>query len=196
MRTKTSTSEVTRERILLAATDLFLAKGYEQTTTREITKVLNVTQPALYHYFGDKEALFVEVIKRVGKQVSDGMLVILSQSYDQPSDQLVAMTQVIVRRHPRDVFTLIHGSFNLLSLANQRELGLVFGRDYVAPIAKFFDQEALNLRQHVDSRVASSFYITSLAPLFGDFHRLNGTVDMTERIQQLLDLILYGVSER
>ncbi|GMA66932.1 hypothetical protein GCM10025884_05590 [Leuconostoc gelidum subsp. gelidum] len=54
----------------------------------------------------------------------------------------------------------------------------------------------MKLRQHVDSRVASSFYITSLAPLFGDFHRLNGTLDMTERIQQLLDLILYGVSER
>ncbi|AFS39783.1 MAG: TetR/AcrR family transcriptional regulator [Leuconostoc gelidum] len=196
MITKKSTSEVTRERILLAATELFLAKGYEQTTTREITKVLNITQPALYHYFGDKEALFVEVIKRVGKQVSDSMHLILSQTYEQPRDQLVAMTQVIVTRHPRDVFTLIHGSFNVLSLENQRELGIVFGRDYVKPIAIFFDQEALKLRQHVDSRVASSFYITSLAPLFGDFHRLNGTLDMTERIQQLLDLILYGVSER
>lgn len=181
---------------MLAATELFLAKGYEQTTTREITKVLNITQPALYHYFGDKEALFVEVIKRVGKQVSDSMHLILSQTYEQPRDQLVAMTQVIVTRHPRDVFTLIHGSFNVLSLENQRELGIVFGRDYVKPIAIFFDQEALKLRQHVDSRVASSFYITSLAPLFGDFHRLNGTLDMTERIQQLLDLILYGVSER
>lgn len=196
MITKKSTSEVTRERILLAATELFLAKGYEQTTTREITKVLNITQPALYHYFGDKEALFVEVIKRVGKQVSDSMHFILSQTYEQPIDQLTAMTQVIVTRHPRDVFTLIHGSFNVLSLENQRELGIVFGRDYVRPIAKFFDQEALKLRQNVDSRVASSFYITSLAPLFSDFHRLNGTLDMTERIQQLLDLILYGVSER
>ncbi|MBZ5960497.1 TetR/AcrR family transcriptional regulator [Leuconostoc gelidum subsp. gasicomitatum] len=196
MITKKSTSEVTRERILLAATELFLAKGYEQTTTREITKVLNITQPALYHYFRDKEALFVEVIKRVGKQVSDSMHFILSQTYEQPIDQLAAMTQVIVTRHPRDVFTLIHGSFNVLSLENQRELGIVFGRDYVRPIAKFFDQEALKLRQNVDSRVASSFYITSLAPLFSDFHRLNGTLDMTERIQQLLDLILYGVSER
>jgi len=196
MITKKSTSEVTRERILLAATELFLAKGYEQTTTREITKVLNITQPALYHYFGDKEALFVEVIKRVGKQVSDSMHFILSQTYEQRIDQLAAMTQVIVTRHPRDVFTLIHGSFNVLSLENQRELGIVFGRDYVRPIAKFFDQEALKLRQNVDSRVASSFYITSLAPLFSDFHRLNGTLDMTERIQQLLDLILYGVSER
>ncbi|GMA66933.1 hypothetical protein GCM10025884_05600 [Leuconostoc gelidum subsp. gelidum] len=122
---------------MLAATELFLAKGYEQTTTREITKVLNITQPALYHYFGDKEALFVEVIKRVGKQVSDSMHLILSQTYEQPRDQLVAMTQVIVTRHPRDVFTLIHGSFNVLSLENQRELGIVFGRDYVKPIAIF-----------------------------------------------------------
>ncbi|MFR8086585.1 MAG: TetR/AcrR family transcriptional regulator [Leuconostoc gelidum] len=192
----TKTSEATRERILLAATELFLANGYGQTTTRQITKVLNMTQPALYHYFGDKEALFVEVIRRVGTQVATNMQLVLDQTYDQPKDQLVAMTMVIVTRHPRDVFTLIHGSFNALSSQNQQELGMIFGRDYVAPIAQFFNQEALKLRQNIDSKIASSFYITSLAPLFGGFHSLDGTLEMTERIQQLLDLILYGVAER
>lgn len=192
----TKTSEATRERILLAATELFLANGYDQTTTRQITKVLNMTQPALYHYFGDKEALFVEVIRRVGTQVATNMQLVLDQTYDQPKDQLVAMTMVIVTRHPRDVFTLIHGSFNALSSQNQQELGMIFGRDYVAPIAQFFNQEALKLRQNIDSKIASSFYITSLAPLFGGFHSLDGTLEMTERIQQLLDLILYGVAER
>lgn len=188
-------SEATREKILLAATTLFLARGYAQTTTREITKVLNITQPALYHYFGDKEALFVEVIKRVGQQVADNMQVILSKNYDEPIAQLIDMTKVIVTRHPRDVFTLIHSSFSDLSSASQRDLGAVFGRDYVAPIAQFFDQEAIKLRQHIDSKIASSFYITSLAPLFSDFHAINHEQTMTERIQQLLDLILYGVAQ-
>ncbi|CAM3104918.1 TetR/AcrR family transcriptional regulator [Leuconostoc rapi] len=191
-----TTSEATREKILLAATTLFLARGYAQTTTREITKVLNMTQPALYHYFGDKEALFVEVIKRVGQQVATNMQLVLAKTYDQPIAQLVDMTQVIVTRHPRDVFTLIHGSFSDLSSVSQRELGIVFGRDYVMPIAQFFDQEALKLRHHIDPKIASSFYITSLAPLFSDFHAINNEQTMTERIQQLLDLILYGVAQR
>jgi len=196
MEMKSSTSEATRERILLAATELFLARGYEQTTTRDITKMLNITQPALYHYFGDKETLFVEVIDRVGNQVAEGMRLVLQQSYDQPSDQLVAMTEIIVTYHPRDVFTLIHSSFISLSSDNQKALGIIFGRDYVAPIAQFFAKEAVKLRKNIDARMASSFYITSLAPLFGDFHKLGNDVSMKKRIEQLLDLILYGVLER
>lgn len=196
MEMKSSTSEATRERIFLAATELFLARGYEQTTTRDITKMLNITQPALYHYFGDKETLFVEVIDRVGNQVAEGMRLVLQQSYDQPSDQLVAMTEIIVTYHPRDVFTLIHSSFISLSSDNQKALGIIFGRDYVAPIVQFFAKEAVKLRKNIDARMASSFYITSLAPLFGDFHKLGNDVSMKKRIEQLLDLILYGVLER
>ena len=105
METKSQTNTATRDRIIAAATDQFLAHGFEQTTTRDIAKALNITQPALYHYFGDKETLFVEVIKVVGQQVADEMLAILAQPYPQPVDQLVDMTKVIVNRHPRDVFT-------------------------------------------------------------------------------------------
>ena len=73
---------------------------------------------------------------------------------------------------------------------------MVFGRQYVGPIARFFDQAAVNLRQHVDAKMASAFYITSLAPLFSDFHALTDTRDLTTRVQSLLDLILYGVAQR
>lgn len=196
METKSQTNAATRDRILFAATEQFLAHGFEQTTTRDIAKALNITQPALYHYFGDKETLFVEVIKQVGNQVANDMLLILAKSYDQPVAQLVDMTKVIVLRHPRDVFTLIHGSFAVLSPDSQKTLGMVFGRNYVAPIARFFDQEALKLRPHVDARMASAFYITSLAPLFSEFHSLTGSRDLTTRVTELLDLILYGVAQR
>ena len=132
----------------------------------------------------------------MGQQVADDMLAILAQPYAQPLDQLVDMTKVIVQRHPRDVFTLIHGSFDVLSPASKQTLGMVFGRQYVGPIARFFDQAAVNLRQHVDAKMASAFYITSLAPLFSDFHALTDTRDLTTRVQSLLDLILYGVAQR
>jgi len=196
METKSQTNTATRDRIIAAATDQFLAHGFEQTTTRDIAKALNITQPALYHYFGDKETLFVEVIKVVGQQVADEMLAILAQPYPQPVDQLVDMTKVIVNRHPRDVFTLIHGSFDVLSPDSKQTLGMVFGRYYVGPIASFFDQEAMQLRQHVDAKMASAFYMTSLAPLFSDFHALTDARDLTTRVQNLLDLILYGVAHR
>lgn len=54
----------------------------------------------------------------------------------------------------------------------------------------------MQLRQHVDAKMASAFYMTSLAPLFSDFHALTDARDLTTRVQNLLDLILYGVAHR
>lgn len=186
-------SENRRQQIINAATTLFLAKGYNQTTTRDIAKVLNISQPALYHHFGDKETLFVEVVKTVGDQVNHDMKKILAKTYTEPIDQLIDLTDAILTRHPRDVFTLIHSSFTSLSDKHQRVLGMIFGQDYVAPIAQFF--ATITLRSSIDARTASSFYITSLAPLFGDFHALDAKQTKHERIAQLMDLILYGVAK-
>lgn len=51
-----------REAILDTATDLFMKNGYQGTTTREISKILSVTQPAIYHHFKTKEQLYIEVL--------------------------------------------------------------------------------------------------------------------------------------
>lgn len=45
----------TQQKILKEATDLFMSKGYLGTSTREIAQKVGITQPNLYHYFGDKE---------------------------------------------------------------------------------------------------------------------------------------------
>ncbi|CAK8054361.1 TetR/AcrR family transcriptional regulator [Eupransor demetentiae] len=188
--------EETRQRILNAATELFLMDGYEQTTTREIAKKLDISQPALYHHFGDKETLFVEVIKKVGTEIQQEMKDILAQPYDDMVEELTDLTLVILTRHPRDVFTLIHGSFPSLSRESQRELGMAFGIDYVMPIQEFFEKSSLELNQDVDAKTAASFYITSLAPLFSDFHALTEDSSQRERIGQLLNLILFGAAKR
>lgn len=46
MTVKTQANEATREKIMLAATTVFLSHGYEQTTTRDISKLLGISQPA------------------------------------------------------------------------------------------------------------------------------------------------------
>ncbi|TYC47638.1 TetR/AcrR family transcriptional regulator [Leuconostoc litchii] len=189
-----SQSEHRRQQIIDAATIIFLSKGFEQTTTRDIAKSVDISQPALYHHFGDKQTLFVEVITHVGGLVHNDMQQILTATYVEPIDQLVDLTQVIISRHPKDVFRLIHDSFESLSGNHKSQLGMIFGHDYVAPIAQFF--ETIPLRNHISAQEASSFYITSLSPLFGDFHALGENLTSRQRIQQLVDLILYGVEKK
>lgn len=50
-----------RQAILAAAAQVFGEKGYAAATVDEIAALLEVTKPAVYYYFRNKEALYVEV---------------------------------------------------------------------------------------------------------------------------------------
>jgi AcrR family transcriptional regulator len=54
----------TRQKILDAARDLFVANGYEATSMRAIAKRIEYTPTAIYHHFESKEALLSELCTR------------------------------------------------------------------------------------------------------------------------------------
>jgi AcrR family transcriptional regulator len=60
-RKRRSDGEVTRARVLKAAVDSILEKGYYQTSSNEIARRAGVTWGTLQHQFGTREALLLEV---------------------------------------------------------------------------------------------------------------------------------------
>jgi AcrR family transcriptional regulator len=54
-------STETRQRILDAARDLFVQRGYEATSMRAIAEKIEYTPTAIYHHFASKEALLSEL---------------------------------------------------------------------------------------------------------------------------------------
>ena len=57
-------SEVTRQKILNAAIDLFSEVGYAAAGLGEIIERVGMTKGALYHHFDDKEALATAIIEQ------------------------------------------------------------------------------------------------------------------------------------
>ena len=53
-----------RDAVLLTAAHLFLEQGYRRTSMSELAKRLNITKPALYYYFHNKEEIVVECYRR------------------------------------------------------------------------------------------------------------------------------------
>lgn len=187
--------EKTHQAILDAARTLFLSRGYQGTSTRDIAKAVGITQPALYHHFDDKEVIYLQVIKTVGSEIKAGIdAVNQSSAALSAEERLVKITQVLTDAHPRDIFTIIHSSFGELKPANMRQLGMIFQTDYVRPIENYFKSKDVELRRDIQPEAAAEFYITSLSPLFSKFHRIGGA-DLTqeEHIRLLLDLILHGL---
>ena len=62
-----------RKRLLTAALELFTRKGYAASSVREIVEVAGVTKPVLYYYFGNKEGIYLELM-REPFMVFDAML--------------------------------------------------------------------------------------------------------------------------
>jgi TetR/AcrR family transcriptional regulator len=60
-----------RRRLLDGAADLFARKGYAGTTVREIVAAARVTKPALYYYFGNKEGIYLELMKEAYTELDE-----------------------------------------------------------------------------------------------------------------------------
>ncbi|GAA2708361.1 MULTISPECIES: helix-turn-helix domain-containing protein [Streptomyces] len=61
----------TRERIQRTALDLFVSRGYEKTSLREIAEELGVTKAALYYHFKTKEDILTALSDELGRPVDE-----------------------------------------------------------------------------------------------------------------------------
>lgn len=62
-----------RGRIVDAALEAFAARGFEATTTADIADRLQMTGPALYHYFRTKDELLFACIEQLLQQLHDAL---------------------------------------------------------------------------------------------------------------------------
>ncbi len=74
-----------RERILDAAADQFLDRGYDGASINRIIEEAGISKGALYYYFDDKEDLFATVIEQASSRLTVGMGM-------PPADDLTAET--------------------------------------------------------------------------------------------------------
>ncbi|MEA1985893.1 MAG: TetR/AcrR family transcriptional regulator [Candidatus Marinimicrobia bacterium] len=55
----------TKEKIQKVAIKMFAEKGYTETSLRKIANELNISKPALYYHFTNKEEIFTSIIRNI-----------------------------------------------------------------------------------------------------------------------------------
>jgi AcrR family transcriptional regulator len=66
-------SDVSRERILAAATEVFSTRGYAGAGVDRLAERSGIAKTAIYYHFGNKEGLLAAVLERAATQWIDGI---------------------------------------------------------------------------------------------------------------------------
>jgi AcrR family transcriptional regulator len=99
-----------RERVLGAALRLFAKKGYAATTVRDILRAAGVTAPVLYYHFGNKEGVFLALV-RDGLKERDAKLAQGIGHGETPEERIRAFCRATagVRREHGDLGRIVEG---------------------------------------------------------------------------------------
>src|SRR5262245_35708222 len=94
--------ELSREQLLDAAEEVFGAKGFHDTTLKEIAELAEFSVGSVYSFFENKDDLFLNVFLRRGAEFLPGMIE-AAEGGDDPVAQLHALVDFEVgffREHP------------------------------------------------------------------------------------------------
>jgi len=94
-----------QKRILEAAGAVFIEKGYERATTREIADAADVSEGTLYNYFASKRDLLIGLCQAFSEETVQTILSIQAESTEDLLTQVLANRFQHVRSH--QLLTLI-----------------------------------------------------------------------------------------
>lgn len=100
-------SSDSRERVLNAAEELFVKRGYEAVIIKDIAKAAGIHHASLYHHVpGGKPSLYVEVMTRHLQRYQVGMHAAIQQPQENLESQLQSVGAWVIAHPPVNVIRL------------------------------------------------------------------------------------------
>jgi len=101
-RRRSRRSEVSRERILEAATELFAQRGYAGAGVDQLAARSGIAKTAIYYHFGNKAGLLAAALQRAANSWIEGILQASRQAGDWPDrlDHALAGMRALLEEKP------------------------------------------------------------------------------------------------
>lgn len=194
-------AEETRRTILRTAQQLFMEYGYRAVTTRQIADACGLTQPALYHYFSDKQDLYVAVMQQ-DMAKTHAALQRIARRNESVEQRLRGVVRYLLSTTQHDLGMIMHDIRQELSVQSQHLLYDAFQAGMIAPIASIFEegiQEGL-LRDAahggVDALTATSLFMSMLSSFLAhsEHAEVSVRVNEVERAEVIVQILFHGIA--
>lgn len=202
-------AEETKRTILRTAQQLFMEYGYRAVSTRQLAAACGLTQPALYHYYADKQDLYVAMaLEEVAKlRVA---LERLARRGDSVEERLQQVMLYLLGSTQHDLNQMLHDVRQELTPERRKTLNTAFHVGIVAPIAAIFEdglrQGLLRDPAHdgLDATTAAYLFLSMVSAHLPQARNENDqqmehakrTVSDAEMARQIVQVLLYGLATR
>lgn len=151
-----------RTRIIQEATDMFMELGFLATSTHQIAKNLGITQPAIYHHFPNKEALYIEVLTTFSSPV-EAKLKDLIQYNEVPRDALIEMSVYLTSSHPVNFNVMMNDMNQHLSDEAFQDIFKIYLKTYYQPFLDVFIKMKSNLNEQYTINIIVNHFLRGLS---------------------------------
>lgn len=182
-----------KDKIIEKATELFMSKGYLATSTRDIVKELNITQPALYHHYKNKELIYIEVLSRFAVNTGKGLIAVLNSDQDD-NTKLINMSLYLKNHHPFNLSLMMHDMHKELSIESRIQLFQLWKKFYLTPFVTYFESIQDKTSSELNPSILTRHFLTSISAYIND-HEPSHTMESL-RIEDYIRIFLYGIKEK
>ncbi|MFC4711122.1 TetR/AcrR family transcriptional regulator [Enterococcus eurekensis] len=174
--------------ILDVAEKLFMSQGYNETSTRQITEQLNISQPALYYHFKNKEEIYFNVMVRLSREVERSLRDLSAKENLTLEEKIGEMALFLQRKHPVNLILMLRDIRQMLSEEISYKIFMLWKISYKQPFIDVFSQspEIKRVNESLDWIVGQLFVVIST---------YLETTDKEEELLKSIHLFLYGVMD-
>jgi TetR/AcrR family transcriptional regulator, acrAB operon repressor len=203
MRRTKEDAELTRQALLKAAIKVFSKQGFAATRLEDIAEAAKVTRGAVYHHFGGKAELFIEIIdgasqtgdRAIQRAIQEGgtfleivqrILVFTVQMLNDDSQYRAAMA------------LLLFNAWESPELLSMREERLKHGLTQMEQVVGFFRMALAQgaVRADLDPEVAARAFMAYQNGLMMLWLASPGILNVEQHSQGLAEIFVQGIAPR
>jgi AcrR family transcriptional regulator len=190
--------EQTKQGLINAAVDLFVAKGYDETTIDDIAAAADVAKVTFYYYFKSKEEIVLAIKENGAEELLGRMEKLFLEEVSAPE---------ILRALFGEVGHWTEKNWQLLKVfATQKFGSMVKGEtcaqeEKAAPIILLIEriisygQKSGQFRKEADAREMAHFVMWALThEQFSWIHEGRKKTQLVKRLDNCLDFIMHGIA--
>lgn len=182
----------TKQIILHEAGELFMERGFQATSTREIAEKAEITQPNLYYHFKTKEDIYIAVLEELSSEVKETLDHLVDQSTGDLVTDLIYVMNYLRERHPINFSIMSHDMTYEVSKENHLHLYRIWQEAYMSPLVHLFNRYIDKEKSEITAEELARYYYSAMAPFMqkdNNFHKeVSG--------EKIVDLFVYGILDR